>query len=506
MKFLAGHHGRDATGRSSPGDICRSRGARVLLAAGVVAYMGFYLTWALHNYNHFGTFGFDLGIHDQAVWLLSRGHSPFITISGANYFGDHLSFIMLAVVPLYWLFPSAQVLLVLQALALGLAAVPAFLIAREKLRSERLAGVIAWAYLLNPYVGWINLDQFHPDAFEVPLVFLAFWFAVRRRWRGFFVTIVLMMLVKEDAPLLVLGLGVWVALLYDRRVGIRSTALGALWLFVNFKFLLPVLSGTGSLAEYVSTHTSRIPFGGLVGFLRTLVTKPWRVVSYAFGSGRPLYYLQVFAPVGFLPWLSPSTLAAVILPLVANGLSTFWYQHSLHYHYGTLVAPSLMVAAIFGIARGSPRLRWRMVGFMVVAAMVSMWLWGPAPGSRDPGPWAQRSVASSQAAQAAMSLIPPDAVVSVDFSLVTHLDHRVEIYEFPTPFLSVNWGDRRTTGESLAERAATVEYVLLSQGMNAQSRTVFERLTASGELNTIFDQEGWVLLARAVPYQKPPLP
>jgi uncharacterized membrane protein len=332
------------TGR--PAAIPASRGARVVLGIGVFAYIGFYLGWAIWNYEHLGTYGFDLGIHDQAAWLLSRGHWPFITISGSNYFGDHLSWIMFVLVPFYWIVPSAKVLLVAQAFALGLAAIPAFLVARLKLRSEWLACGVAWVYFLNPYIGWANVEQFHPDVFEVPLIFLAFLFAMRRRWRLFLVMVTLAMLVKEDVPLLVFGVGVWVAVLYNRRTGILTAALSALWLFVNFRFLLPALSGTGSLAGYVTMHAGRIPFGGLGGFMHTLVTKPWRVVSAFFGGGRSLYYLQVFGPLGLLPFLSPSTLAAVILPLVANGLSTFAYQHMLNYHYGTLVVPGLLVAAV----------------------------------------------------------------------------------------------------------------------------------------------------------------
>jgi uncharacterized membrane protein len=495
----------DISGLGPSREIRCSRGARVLLAVGVIAYIAFYLTWSICNYREFGTYGFDLGIHDQAVWLLSRGESPFVTISGNHYFGDHLSWIMLVMVPFYWLFHSASVLLVAQSLALGLAAIPAFLVARKLLRSEWLAGAVAWAYLLNPYLGWTNLEQFHPDSFEVPLVFLAFLFVIGRRWRAFFVTIVLLMLVKEDVPLLVLGLGIWVAFRYDRGVGLRTTVLGALWLFVNFRFLLPLMSGTGSLAAYVSSHATRIPFGGLGGFLHTLVTRPWRVLTAAFGPGRPLYYLQVFAPLGFLPWLSPSTLAAVILPLAANGLSTFYYQQSLQHHYGTLVVPGLLVAAIFGIANArSRRLRWGVVGVMLVGTMVSLWLWGPMPGSRDPGPWIDRPTEYTQAAYEAMALIPDDAVISTDFRFVTHLDHRVEVYEFPCPWRAVNWADESSQNESLPDRVARVQYVLVSGEMDDKSTEAVEEVIASGEFEVTYDQGGVILYKRHPPETGPP--
>lgn len=477
--------------------------ARVLVALGACGYTAFYLCWSIHNFDNLGMYGFDLGIHDQAVWLLSRGYSPFVTISGVNYFGDHLSWIMLAVVPLYWLFPSAKVLLVVQSLALGSAAVPVFLLGRLRLRSEWLACGLAWVYLLNPYIGWGHTEQFHPDAFEVTLVFLAFLFVLRKRWRLFFAMVVLLMLVKEDVPLLVFGLGIWVAVLFNRRAGIGASLLAVVWMFVNFRFLVPTLSGIGSLAEYIRIHGTRIPFGGLGGFVRTACTRPWRVISRLFESGRPLYYLQVFAPLGFAPFLSPSTLVAVMLPLLANALSTFAYQHMLHYHYGDLVIPGLLAAAVFGMANAPRRARNIIVGFMLVMAVLGLWLWGPVPGSRDPCPWVTQTPAVLQAVDRAVDMIPKDAVVSADYHYVTRLTHRVEVYEFPNPWYTRNWGADAGNGRILPDRVARVEYVLASTTMEARCQAVLDEILQSGEFTVLLDDCGVILLRRLAPHDSP---
>jgi uncharacterized membrane protein len=473
------------------------------LAAAVLAYLAVYLVWAFRNFDNYATTGFDPGIHDQALWLLSRGRSPFITISGSNYFGDHLSWIMLLLVPLYWLLPTIKVLFAAQTLALGLAALPAFLVAWEEFRSEWLATGVALTYLVNPYLGWINYDQFHPDVFAVPLVFLAVWFAMRRRWVGFFMSVFLMLLVKEDVPLLVIGLGFLVALRYNRRVGLLTSALAAVWLFVNFQFLLPLFSGTGSLATYVTRHGERIPFGGLSGFLKTLGTRPWKVVGQAFGPHHPWYYLQVFAPVAFLSFLSPLTLLLLSAPLVANGLSTFPYQTHVESHYGTLVVPSLLIAAGFGIARTSkPLLRRTLVCVLLASAILCAWVWGPLPHTRHPGLWTGPPSTYTQAADSAMKLIPPDAVISVDSHFDTHLGHRPEIYEFPNPWYLLNWGSGET-GQSLPDLAARVTYILVPRNLDPVSAGVLERLTLDGEFRVVYESGGVVLLKRQGPSSLP---
>jgi uncharacterized membrane protein len=472
-----------------------SRKARLLLVVVVLAYLSFYLTWTLQNRARFSFLSFDLGIHDQAAWLLSQGRS-FSTIMGRPYYGDHLYFVMLPVVLLYWLGGGANALIVLQVLAFGLAAVPAFLMVREKLRSEWVACAVACAYLLNPYVGWMTLDQFHAEAFEVPLVFLSFWFLLRKKWWSFLVTVLLLLLVKEDAALLVVGLGIWVALRYRRSVGLGIAALAALWLFLSFRVVLPLLGGTGSLATYVAAHSVRLPFGGVGGFLRTLVSRPWQVVAAAFGPGRPLYYLEVFGPLAFLPFLSPYTLAAVALPLVFNGLSIIDYQHQLMYHYGTLVVPGLIAAAVWGMEHASVRLRRGLAVALVVSSLLGLWLWGPVPGSRYVGGRAGTPL-YAQAAHEAMSLIPPTAAISVDYRFLTHLDHRAEIYEFPNPWCQANWGDYKGNGQPLKERAQRVDYILVLRPEDTQTKeTVLGRLMVSGEFCTVFDREGVLLLAR----------
>ena len=48
------------------------------------------------------TSAYDFGLYDQGIWLLSRFENPFVTLMGRNLFGDHTSFILIFLVPLYF--------------------------------------------------------------------------------------------------------------------------------------------------------------------------------------------------------------------------------------------------------------------------------------------------------------------------------------------------------------------------------------------------------------------
>ena len=69
----------------------------------LIAMMGAYvavfgsLTWSQQS--NFGTFGFDMGIYDQGIWLMSQFENPFITVRGLDWFGHHVIGITFLFVP-----------------------------------------------------------------------------------------------------------------------------------------------------------------------------------------------------------------------------------------------------------------------------------------------------------------------------------------------------------------------------------------------------------------------
>src|SRR5207302_6118250 len=102
----------------------------VVLAVAMVVYAATFSTFLVMRHQAFWTFSFDLGIFDQATWLIGHGKVPFMTLRGLHVFGDHASFILVLIAPLYYLFDSPITLLVLESCAIALGALPLYLIAR----------------------------------------------------------------------------------------------------------------------------------------------------------------------------------------------------------------------------------------------------------------------------------------------------------------------------------------------------------------------------------------
>jgi uncharacterized membrane protein len=410
---------------------------------------------------------------------------------GRHLFGDHLSFVLLPVAAVYRVVPSGKVLLVAQSCALGLSAVPVFLIARDRLRHELLAAGVAVAFLAHPALAWTNFDQFHPDAFEVPLLLFALLFMERERWVPYLSCVGGLLLVKEDVGLLTVGLGVYVALRHDRRVGLATAAVSTAYLAVAFVVVKPALGVAGAV------NIGRVPFGGFGGLVRTAFTRPWTLGRYLTEAGRPFYGWQLVASFGLVPFLAPELLLVALGPFAFNVLSTYVYQHRIRYHYSTLLLPVLVVAAIHGIARvrSFPR-RAVLVSVMAVSSLVCGYLWGPVPGSRHQVHIGNPAGGLARDARAAISLIPPDAPVSAFYPFTTHLTHRVDVYEFPNPFEAHWWGAGREEGRRLPG-ADAIQFVILPKApayWTPELNALLESLRPDFE--TVFDSENVILLRR----------
>jgi hypothetical protein len=72
--------------------------------------------------------------------------------------------------------------------------------------------------------------------------------------------------------------------------------------------------------------------------------------------------------------------------------------------------------------------------------------------------------------------LPPNAVVSAWYPLVSHIDQRVQVYVWPTPFSASNWGLLNDTGARLRV-ASQVQYLLLPMKLGAPNdAAVFKKI------------------------------
>jgi uncharacterized membrane protein len=466
----------------------------VSVATFVVAFVG--ATWTAHA--RFGTYGFDVGIYDQATWLLSRGRAPFVTVRGLDLLGQQAAYIMVLVAPLYRLWADPRLLLLLQVLFLALPAVVLYRLGARRLGHPAAGLAVAVAYLAYPGVQWAISWQFHPEAIAAGLLALAVAAAERRRHGLMALWLALAALCGEELGLVVAGFGLLLVAGGRRAVGWRTAGAGLAWFLVATYVLVPLHAGR---ATRLFETDYGIAGSGPLALLGALPTMAGHVLQTGLANDGLFYLLLVFLPLLGLPLLAPRWLLPVAPPLLLNLAAVQPEHHQLRFHYLATAAPLLAAGAVAGLAwvraTRRPLLAPALVLLVLVAGFTS-WRYGPAPWARDPvaipaGP-------TDQTRRAALDLVDEGAPVSAQYNLVPHLGHRVEVYEFPNPFRAANWGvagDEHPAATLDRLRFVVVQRDLLGE----QDRELLDQLQTGPSWRTAMDRDGVVVLERqeAVP-------
>lgn len=393
---------------------------------------------------------YDLALYARQAWGLA--HDNFWDpIVDAHFLGTHVSVVLW---PLGWLgqrWGVVPVLLVVQALAVGLAALPLARFAARRFGDlGALCATVLWfAY---PNISQVATYEFHPGT--VALLPLACALdALDLRRAGYFALSCLCVLAcRADFAMLTSMLAL--SALADRRFSrgrhdgkttARSrsvmTATTYAVLLVSFGYLAVqyLVLRPRFLASLTSYDLHFARWGGSpLGIVTAAFRAPSLVVDHFSEPKRWLYLPMVLCPLGFLPLLAPRYLLPAVPFIAINLISTFPTTLEMYSHYLSPALPSLIVATFEGLAVLCARteMAW-LANFGVITLFglgFSANLFGGAY------PWCVRFDRSAFAADArteqarrVVAAIAPHASVQAPDALLPHLIERAAVYRVPPP-------------------------------------------------------------------------
>jgi uncharacterized membrane protein len=438
-----------------------------------------------HAYN---TGRFDLGNFVQAIWTTS--HGDFLQQTNLHgeqisRLGVHFEPILAVFAPLWLIWPSADMLLTVQAIVLALGALPVFWLARKHLSSDRAGLGFALAYLVYPPVQWLGVDEFHPGALGCTFLLFAFWYLDEDRLVAFAVFALLACSTREEMPLVVAGMGIWYALTRKKwrlgaGVAVAGLALTALIVTVvtpHFRHGAP-LSFYGRYKDVGGSPSEAA---------RIVFTHPIRVLQIVFDHRGLRYLAQLFLPLAGICFLAPLALIPALPVLAINLLSSEHGQTSIHFHYTAGEIPALVVATVLGaawLARKWGRFTVSAAGVVLAAVLIGNYVLGPlpmwrhVPGGQTLGADRSDVHRHDHFADQGLALIPKNAVVSATNSLGAHLSARKRFLSYP--FLgNATWVAYDGKHPSFADRLVTP----------AQASGTLRRLRRSPDWRLVYDQD-----------------
>lgn len=299
----------------------------------------------------FQSTAFDLGIFDQAIYLLSQNQTPFSSLMGIHILGDHAAVIYYPLALLYKIYPDVHWLLLVQAVALSLGAWPSWSLARLAGLNQEESRAIALIYLLYPVVFNINLFDFHPEVIALPALLAAILAARLNKLVWFCTAILLVLSCKAVLSITVAAIGLWLFVCDKKqRFGAIALLLGVAWFLIASQKIIPYFSGSevAGVGRYSYLGKS------VLEIIINLILKPQLVLGkiLSFDTFKYLFVLTLPVIWLLLPFSRKinlkylTALIPAIPTLIINILSDLPFQRSLAYQYSVPIVPFLILAII----------------------------------------------------------------------------------------------------------------------------------------------------------------
>ncbi len=436
----------------------------VIVGGLFAAYAVWFSRLAINNHHALQTRLLDLAIYDNIFYHSSHGNflgSNFIPTG--NHANAHFDAILVLLSPLYYIYPRAELILVLQAIWCGAGVVPAYLLGRDHLRSAWAGVTLAAAWALYPALHGANLYEFHSlTLLAMPMLWLLYLLTTGRL-RAYFLLLPFVLLIREDASLLISCVAFAAVLTRNPRLvraGWITIGVAALYFILVKTFIMGSADPLGGKYGFGWYYKDMGSGGsGLGNILWSLVTNPTFAIDLALREPKVIYLLQLLLPLAFLPLFAKPWRFAMVFGLFYLLLASRGPVYSIHFQYSVVLFPVLFaltpialrqlrdsdLPARLGLARA------QLVTVLLVCVLASSLLmsWkfgGVVPNTSFRGGWARiphtltlEQEKRYQEFRKFIEQIPADASVIATSRIAPHVSNRAEIWDYrhkgPTEYL-----------------------------------------------------------------------
>lgn len=342
--------------------------SQFLLWLSIIFFVVTFSYLSIRRYKTLNSYYYDLGIMNQVAYNTSQGRFLEMTNQdlkkNVSRLAIHFDPILAAFSPFYKLYEGPEILLIGQALILGLGALAIYLISQKVLKKNLISLIFSLTYLLYFSIQRAVLFDFHSVTLATTFFLFALYFNLIKKSFWYFIFIFLCLLTKEHVGLVVFFLGIYLFIVKkEKRTGTATAVLGLVFFLATVYFIIPYFRGNEHFASgYFNDINKRLPdiMKGGVAYVTMLIN--------------PLFYVL----------LSPLTLLISLPEWAINILSINSNQRSIFFHYNSIITAFLFYSLILGFKNFNKIIKNKLIRGVVFLIFISVniysiYLYNPVP-------------------------------------------------------------------------------------------------------------------------------
>jgi uncharacterized membrane protein len=344
----------------------------------------------------------DTATYMQSFASATLYHELFYSFAVSPFFYNHASPILFLLYPLYLTYPGIPALMTIQAALATLPAIPLYKLGLRLFGDRRYALLTALAYLLFPWITTYLDGAFEVVILTAPFFALALYNLYMGNRLGYWLSLTLMMTTIEFSPILGFFIGLYVLatklewLKAKGRValGLETLAFSLAWLFGDF--LMVYYFSHGAVNIFQNVWGSALS-GPLISITDSIGNALFHFTTHAGSSSSPNHQATpslssvlesladstkaglytkaqstvfLMLPTLFLNLVEPQNL--LLLPwLYVIWQTTQGIYYNIWAYYTALVAPAVIVPAIWALRKFRPRVRRALLVTVFIAITIS---------------------------------------------------------------------------------------------------------------------------------------
>ena len=412
--------------------------------------------------NAYSSSNFDFGIFAQMFENMRTTGLPNTTVERnvlMSHFGVHFSPIYYLLLPFYMIYPHPETLLVLQAFFVGAGVIPTVLICRKLQFTQNVTIACILLYIFFPTLSYGCLYDFHENKFLTVLIMWALYFIVSNRPIGTIIFCLLVMCVKEDAPIYVMAIAVYVFLVRKQYI-LGTTIFGISLIYFVIATSIVNSLGDGIMTSRLDNYMLNAD-DGFSAVINTCIADFGYFMSQIFTTDKILFMVWMLLPVGFAPFFSEKkSLLFLLVPMLVVDLMSNWkYQYDVKYQYTFGVAGLLIFMTIIVLLECNRELRNKLLIYSVSMSIIMCFsLFIPRASIYVRLDKEQKTVTTQY--NSLIATIPKDASVTANGNYIPHMYDFPELYQYPdmygkgnpkTEYVLVNAYDVENNTDGLAD-------------------------------------------------------